>query len=528
MNRRLASIGAVLRKDALMLWPLAVPAMALPLGKTWYGALGFASEIFPPPMIGGLAGVISVLLIFVVVQNDAPASARHDWLTRPIRRFDMALAKLIFLLGAVFLPWLVGHMIYLSLDKHLPLGEVLLSASGQLLYAALILPILALASVSATKVEAIVSLIAVFAIVAAFGVLQGQVPGPTAIGGSGVGWIGEWVFVLLVAAVCALVLWLQYGRRNTLAARAAIVGAGVAIGALTFLPPPLASASEHAVQAAPPIQIGAPSVCLVDQPFAKDGVYRGYFHWSGAEQVAAGKDAKAILVSGQIAGLPQGWTVAVDRLDAVYLGAGQTIAPRGGAVLSSRSDLSMASEGATLFTPTLAPDILRSDWLMSKDQALASAHLTLHLDAALTLLKPVKTYRFPADGQRHRVEGLGYCGTKAGEPRRAALADCLNVWPVPAQLTARFASAPAPCLINCGVMGVVYTPVWAQLPTARRYQPKLSGGAPGDDVIVTVYEVAGHIRRALTIPGPAAACPMPAARPAAALPAPTDMKMVVD
>jgi hypothetical protein len=76
MNRRLASIAAVLKKDAILLWPLIGLAMVIPLGEPWTYNLPILG--IPARAYGLLA---SGLLLFMAVQTDASASSMHDWLT---------------------------------------------------------------------------------------------------------------------------------------------------------------------------------------------------------------------------------------------------------------------------------------------------------------------------------------------------------------------------------------------------------------------------------------------------------------
>ena len=58
----------------------------------------------PPAGTIGVSVLATMLLIVAVVHQDASASLRDDWLTRPIPRWTMVTAKLVFIAAVVCVP----------------------------------------------------------------------------------------------------------------------------------------------------------------------------------------------------------------------------------------------------------------------------------------------------------------------------------------------------------------------------------------------------------------------------------------
>ena len=106
----------ILRKDLALLWPIVLLGA---LAQWALFALVFAMDAFPQqPYLRPLAqlGTFAVFLsiVFIValgVQQEPIPGTRQDWLVRPIRRRDLLIAKLLFVLLAVHLPMLIGDAV---------------------------------------------------------------------------------------------------------------------------------------------------------------------------------------------------------------------------------------------------------------------------------------------------------------------------------------------------------------------------------------------------------------------------------
>lgn len=112
-------IWNIFKKDARLLWPVAALVVALRVCAAILRHLvdhGKASGQIQ--LLSGLLASITLLgvtvLAVVVIQQDAVPGTRQDWLIRPIRRRDLILAKVLFVLLMVQLPlWMadVGSML---------------------------------------------------------------------------------------------------------------------------------------------------------------------------------------------------------------------------------------------------------------------------------------------------------------------------------------------------------------------------------------------------------------------------------
>lgn len=120
------AITAIIRKDLQLLWPLALTIFVLQLGLTLFahevtefpGArlptdrafLNWGSPIF---WVGaGLPPILSGAFILLTVQADSVTDRRRDWLTRPVGALEIALAKIVLVLGVVFLPFALGTVVF--------------------------------------------------------------------------------------------------------------------------------------------------------------------------------------------------------------------------------------------------------------------------------------------------------------------------------------------------------------------------------------------------------------------------------
>src|ERR1700761_7893184 len=106
-------IWHIFKKDLRLLWPFgfasailqfAIVAVHLKLGVFEEEPI-FSSVLLllESVMYFGVA-----VLIASVVHEDSVVGTRQDWLVRPIRRRDLLLAKLLFLLLAVQVPMLLA------------------------------------------------------------------------------------------------------------------------------------------------------------------------------------------------------------------------------------------------------------------------------------------------------------------------------------------------------------------------------------------------------------------------------------
>ena len=162
----------------------------------------------------------------------------QDWLIRPLPRTDLLLAKMLFVLVSVCLPMLVVNLI-----DELALGFRVLPSLGDALYKeaylfiCLLLPAMAVASATRNAIELVVLVAAMVVLYAASlwfsATLFGADRCPTC--DTSVSWLQHLFQHLGLFAGSAVVLGLQYYRRNTRAARY-LLAAGAVLLVIVQLP----------------------------------------------------------------------------------------------------------------------------------------------------------------------------------------------------------------------------------------------------------------------------------------------------
>ena len=217
-------IWHIFKKDWKLLWRLvvgvalvhfALGAVLFKLGHFGNRALG--SLINPLIMI---ASIGTGFLIAAIVHQDTLPGVRQDWLVRPVKRRDLLLAKLLFVLMMVHGPILAADLIE-ALADGFPMSESLGSAVSRSAYifVGFSLPLMALASLTRNLMEGIVGGLAVFLGAMLFVLMfQGSESFVVTIG-TGVAWVkvSAWLALSLFGTTAVLVL--QYFRRKTMAAR---------------------------------------------------------------------------------------------------------------------------------------------------------------------------------------------------------------------------------------------------------------------------------------------------------------------
>jgi hypothetical protein len=144
-------------------------------------------------------------LIAQAIHADGPRGDRQFWLTRPYKRRNLLLAKTLFVLAYVTLPFALAQAAIIVL-MDLPLGS---HASGivatQLMWLAIaFVPIAAVASLTSTLPQMLMVALA-FPLFVAF--RSFNIPGPPY-------WVGMSVVVVAAACVAVLVIILQVFRRR--------------------------------------------------------------------------------------------------------------------------------------------------------------------------------------------------------------------------------------------------------------------------------------------------------------------------
>ena len=237
-------IWHIFKKDWKLLWPL-VPLVALAhiATESLTLILGHFNEpsdlasmgrlLFPMLALFG----VTALTVMAVHQDRIPGDTQ-DWLTRPLGRRDVFLAKLLFVLVAVQVPlFAIDAAQWLWLG--FPLAESLSAAlaQGAATFCSVSLAALLLGSVTRNMTQAIfggLGLIVLTGILVVLSNLLGQHGAP--IVRSGLLWMRLAAWDLLAVLATIFVLPPLFARRHLLRARIMIAGAAALAVAINVVP----------------------------------------------------------------------------------------------------------------------------------------------------------------------------------------------------------------------------------------------------------------------------------------------------
>lgn len=554
MNRRIAVIGALLRKDLQSLWPLAALVAGLQLLVLLQG---LTQTGIPPRMLATLMSMHSIatliaiaVLAVAVIQQDAVAGVREDWLTRPIASIELLSAKVLFILLTT-VPATVIAQTLLGMSWDLPLLEALQRATALdnskpwVVGAAVVAAVL-----TGSFLQAAGLALAVFAsVILLMTASTLVVPFNEAIMGSGSQWMLLIPLQAAAVATAIYVVWRQYSRRTTrtnlivLMAFATLVAAAplyvrwspmaAAQQALSTEPgssEPVGAELRPGCFSAMAVSPGADlatNASLRVAPTRLDPAM-----WTAEERRTAGEGAVMFATTLQFPGVPAGSSLKMSMLSARYESDGQTLLqlyPRRIAPYWSGLD---GARTATHF------------WLLPRaEYERISKHRAARLEvtAWLSLLKQGSSVEIEADGSRRFIEGMGYCGAVADATSRTIKLDCFKRGPAPAFLTAAVVGTATGSsqlhvqkggLASHAVQLPDYTPAWLELLASNRSSAVLNyePGTQTPKVLLTALEAQSHFSRTATAAGVLghshAACPPPSAVAAATAPASTRMQVM--
>lgn len=238
-------ILTIFKKDARRYWREASASFALLLSFAWvevhnwtyqarfdFASRGLFSFNFLVGAVNVLTPVCWILLTVRVVQGESLVGDRQFWLTRPYDWKKLIGAKCLFLLTFINVPLLILDIFLLSRAgfhaSNYGLGLLWMQV---LVLMFVIVPAAALASVTATIVQVLLSAIVLVLYVIGMVFLSELIPS------SGFSGPVDSFSPFLLVVVCLAVIVLQYSRRKTTASRLMIFGLVVAFFLLLVLTP---------------------------------------------------------------------------------------------------------------------------------------------------------------------------------------------------------------------------------------------------------------------------------------------------
>jgi hypothetical protein len=407
-------IWHIFKKDWKLEWRLALGVALVQLilsGLLWHEGPTIAVTV-----LGCAAFLARAFLIVETVHNDPIPGVRQDWLVRPILRSELLAAKILFTVLVVQAPVFAGDWAE-SLAEGFSFGTSLEAALSRSFYMLITfsLPVLAIASFTKNLLEVLASgvfIVAVSALAQTFAVEMAA----QKLVQTGVGWMAETACLLVLSALVAATLFMQFRRRMTAASRWwASIGTVVLTGVLMIPWQPAAFALQSRLSSAP----GAGSSVVVGLE-ANAGPIR---RWVGSGGIP-GKATLLIPVS--VAGLPEGSIVAGDHYEmrvidsqGVVRAQSQSLEYEGGGLMAGTGD-----HGTALNYTTAV--INMEDYLRLKDQK-----VRVELTYSLTLMQLADSYALPATNGNERLPGFGWCRTHLNQLGDSIVLNCIQAGPRP-------------------------------------------------------------------------------------------------
>jgi len=510
-------IWHIFKKDARLLWWLAAAVAALDFAKT---AILHSVGLFPQN--GRLVLLVQFMSIGIplgagftiaaLVHQDAIPGVRQDWLVRPIRRRDLLLAKLLFVLLMVQLPILLLDLFAGLADGH-TFARSLAGAAARSLYLLLLvdIPFLAFASLTRNLLEAITGGVAIFfgiaTLIALFtGGGNRFAQQPTL--GTGLVWIMVSAMLLVLLIGGTILLGLQFFRRCTFLSRCLTGAVAVLAFAATFLPWQPAFAIQQAVSGS---STAADAVAVTFNP----GLGRmlrdprmPIFPLNTRDE-----ESTPIFLPLRVTGLPPSAGLQSDRLAFRIAGADGRVIPAGSYPQSSLRALQdpAGPREQTAYQALVVPSGV---YQRVKDQT-----IRLELDYSLTLFRLTSSPALPAVNSDRHMPGIGWCATRINNSQTAVQLRCEQAGGKPTCVTALLEDSSTgrrnPERFACEGMDYGPFPAWDLMPDSLgRYGANLpfrddAGLAhypvdgsmlPQAQVVMHVYEPAAHFERHLVIP----------------------------
>jgi ABC-type transport system involved in multi-copper enzyme maturation permease subunit len=242
-------IWHIFRKDLRLLWPVAALVAATQLlnaglliagGQFLRSSMGQMSEFgwVSNVALPGIALLGLVVLVMAVIQQDRLPGTTQDWLTRPIPRSQLLLAKLLFVVLSGLLPILAADLA-MGLAEHLNAADVVaasLTRSVVLLFLVCV-PAALIGAVTRTLTEALVLVVAVavLLIIEFITLAQIRLSLPVMMQ-SGYGWIDAPILILLNLGALIILLPLQLRWRSGNRVRWILAAYFCLLPAVVFLP----------------------------------------------------------------------------------------------------------------------------------------------------------------------------------------------------------------------------------------------------------------------------------------------------
>ena len=507
----------IVKKDWKLLWRIVLIVAALQFLSAWmfFNIDHLPSGRNPYGLLLQMVLFVSLLaravLIVLCVQQDPIPGVSQDWLSRPVKRIDLLLAKLLFVVvlvqGPAFIADLVQALASGFSFPHSLSASLLRSFYYLVMFT---LPFLAFGALTRNLTEAIAGGVIAFLLLAGGQMLSvGMSEGrrilsinPTEL--TGMEWMQDALRMVVLLAVVPVILGLQYKRRKTTVSRGVLVLAGVFCLLVAYLPWNVAFATQKALT--PKTDAGRDIAVRFDPAqgrFKKgSGIDTSVLHGLYGDT----PDADTLIyLPLEISGLPPNGMLKNDRAEVHLVTADGKVIDLG--VSGDFPRLPQAGVSSTYYPVSIRSDL----YSRYKDQP-----VQLKIDYSWTVMRLDETGEMKALQGKAKLSSLGQCQTKLNASETAIEVRCLQAGVAPQCVTAELED-PAKglqnqtrfsCMPNYAKISVhAFPDGMSRLSFGLQFRdPVHAGGFPvqGKDlpesrVRLNIYLPEDHIRRQLVI-----------------------------
>lgn len=560
MNKNLNSILAIFKKDLRGLLPLAVLTVSTLLLEVAIAEIEFTStgQIFTliKLCLPWLSLITISILVIAIFQQDPAASLVHDWLTRPISKTNLLLAKCLFLFVVIIVPLVSIRFIFNVVNRYSLLESMLEASAVERPWIVLLSPFLIGASIlSRSFLHSLATVIAVFLVIVFIGSIGSSFLPTNPSGITSVRGYYYWIFIAPLATVLLGSLFFvyrsEYRQRNFKLARfffaIPLVFASLMVSLPSVTPswgvifsiqqlafnPTDTTAIEASIQldelnsCFPAVQVGnisdlsnphslenpqaarETSSDLVLENLKQNNSQQalrdasGANFWLDRELEIAGNGSLAFSTTVKSRGVPLGWRVSAFNVTGTYSSNNQQGIPQ----------LSTA-DGTSANRIIPYGNVDTHYWLLpvsAKKKLLNDNSTKLSLNYSLAVLSP-NTHELEVDNIRRHLPGLGFCSAKLDPIKNNVVVNCFKRGAQPALFSAELKGIPA-SRVDASIPN--YSPKWFEIFSGRHYELTIQSPSllHQPRVLLTAYETEAFIKKNLEIPGllggSFSTCPVP-------------------